>query len=176
MKHINWNEVEEVSMDYKKLVAGGYVCIITNVEDVPKKEYLKIEYDIAKGEFENHFQKLFEAKEFWGGKFIKSYKDGKAQSFFKAFLTALNRSNGGFIYNNDEKALVGKLVGLVLAEEEYIKNDQTIGTRLFVHSIRSIEQINAGEFNIPEIKRIEPQSNTQNPFGGQVLPNEDIPW
>ena len=175
MKNINWNDVQEIQ-DFKKLVPGGYICIITNVEDVPKKEYLKIEYDIAQGEFENHYQKLFDSKNFWGGRFVKSYKDGMAQSFFKGFLTAISNSNNGFVFDSDEKKLVGKLVGLVLGEEEYIKKDETLGTRLYVNSVRSINQIKTGEFEIPVIKKIDGPIEPSNPFGGQVFDDQDIPF
>ena len=165
MKNINWSDVQEVQ-DYKKLVPGGYVCIITNVEDFPDKEYLKIEYDIAQGEFENHYQKLFESKSFWGGRFVKSYKDGMARSFFKGFLTALSNSNSGFVFDSNEKKLVGKYIGLVLGEEEYIKQDQTLGTRLYVGQIRSVSQIKSGEFEVPALKKVDGY-NEPNPFGGQ---------
>ena len=51
MKHINWNEVEAARPgEFNKLPAGGYICQITAVDDEPKKEYLKLEFDIADDE------------------------------------------------------------------------------------------------------------------------------
>ena len=41
MKKINWKNVEEAK-EFEKLPAGGYICGITAVEDVPEKEYLRI--------------------------------------------------------------------------------------------------------------------------------------
>ena len=42
MKAINLSEVQEAGTGLG-LKAGGYVCTITNVEDVPSKEYLYVE-------------------------------------------------------------------------------------------------------------------------------------
>jgi hypothetical protein len=152
MKNINWNQVEEAS-EYKRLSSGGYVCKITKVEDVLDKEYLKIEYDIIDGEFANYFQNLFDAKQFWAGKFIKSYKDS-AQKFFKGFLTATESSNKGFKFDNDEAKLVGKFIGLVVGEEEYNKADGTIGTRLYVDRCTNVDKIKSGEFLVPDFKKL----------------------
>jgi hypothetical protein len=153
MKKINWNEVQE-AQDFQRLVAGGYVCKITNVEDVPEKEYLKIEYDIIEGEFKDYYTSLFEKKNFWGGKFIKSYKDS-AQSFFKAFLTAVEESNSGYKFNDDENTFKSKLIGLTLGEEEYKKNDGGTGVRIYVDKCRSIQKIRSNDFEIPKFKYLE---------------------
>ena len=156
---INWNEVPEQT-DFEKVVPGGYVCKITSVEDVPEKEYLKIEYDIAEGTFKGYYEGLYKAKAFWGGKFIKSYKE-TARSFFKAFFTAVEKSNNGYKWDNDETKLKGKLIGLVIGEEEYEKKDKSIGKRLYVDKPRSVDEIRKGNFTIPEFKM----------FGGGTRPN-----
>ena len=54
MKKINqnkWNDTKASGGEYDKLPAGAYICVIKTVEDVPDKEYLKIEYDIADGKY-----------------------------------------------------------------------------------------------------------------------------
>ena len=151
MKAIDLSNVEEAK-EFTRPEPGGYICGITSVEDVPEKEYLRIEYDIAEGDYKNFWRSLYESKSFWGGSFIKSYKE-KALPFFKAFITAVEKSNRGFKWANDETALKRKLVGLVLGEEEYQANDGTIKTRLYVDQIHSVEKIKAGEFKIPDLKR-----------------------
>jgi hypothetical protein len=165
MRKIDWSNVPD-QQEYKRLIPGGYVAIITGATDVPDKEYIKIEYDIAQGEFADHFQKLFDAKGFWAGKFIKSYSE-KSLPFFKGFLTAIQNSNPGFTFDNNEKKLIGKFVGIVLAEEEYPKNDGGIGVRLYVDRPRSVEQIKNGEFEVPPLKKLKGNSN--NPFGGTFV-------
>ena len=127
MRNIDWNQVNE-AQEFEHVTPGGYVCGITSVEDVPinpntgKGDYLKIEYDIAEGSLKNYYRSLYNSKGFWGGSFVKSYKE-TALPFFKAFKTAVENSNKGYTFNNDEKTLVRKLVGLVLGEEEYQAND-----------------------------------------------------
>jgi hypothetical protein len=150
MKQIDWSKVEEAK-EFAKLKPGGYVCRITHVQDNPDNEYLLVEYDIAQGEFKDHFKELYAAKGFWGGRFVKSYKE-KAQPFFKAFITAVQNSNSGFVFDNDEKKLVGKFIGLVLGEEGYIGNDGGPKDRLYVKEIRSVDAIKSGDFKVPEYK------------------------
>ena len=54
MKNINWNSVPD-PVELPRLTPGGYVCKITVVVDVPEKEYLKLEYDIAEGAHKGHW-------------------------------------------------------------------------------------------------------------------------
>lgn len=152
MKAIDWTSVEEVK-GFEKLPAGGYICGITAVEDVPEKEYLKFEFDIAEGEYKNRFRELYDAKGFWAAKFIKSYKE-KALGFFKKMLTAFENSNKGFKFNNDEKTLKRKLIGLVVGYEEYIGNDNSIKERLIVTDFVSVDDIKAGNFTVPALKKL----------------------
>lgn len=168
MKAINLAEVQEAGTGLG-LKAGGYVCTITNVEDVPSKEYLYVEFDIAEGEFKNYYKKLQEAKNFWGGSFYKSYKE-KALPMLKRFCSAVTKSNAGYIFdagaqNSDEKTLKGKLIGLVLFEEEYVKNNGEIGRRLKVDYECDIEKIRKGEFKVKELKKLpedqRPKENTE---------------
>ncbi len=153
MQNINWNEVEEVK-DFEKLPAGGYVCGITSVEDKPDKEYLYIEFDIAEGEFKNYYRNLYEKKDFWAAKFIKSYKE-KARGFFKKMLTAFEKSNPGFKFDNDEKKLKRKLIGLVLGYEEYVGNDDKIKERITVTDFLSVDDVRAGRFEVPKLKKLD---------------------
>ena len=62
MKRIeNYENVQASSGEFARPTAGGYICLITNVEDVPmnaqgKGDYLRIEYDIADGEFKGYYK------------------------------------------------------------------------------------------------------------------------
>lgn len=157
MKSINLANVQEAGTS-NSLKAGGYVCKITNVEDVPAKEYLYIEFDIAEGPFKDYYKKLQENKNFWGGSMYKSYKE-KALPMLKRFCSAVTKSNPGYIFdagaqNNDEKTLKGKMIGLVLFEEEYIKNNGDIGKRLKVDYETEIEKIRKGDFKVKELKKL----------------------
>lgn len=180
MKAINLDNVQEAG-SINKLAAGGYVCKITNVMDVPEKEYLYVEFDIAEGQYKDYYKKLQESKNFWGGSMYKSYKE-KALPMLKRFCSAVTKSNPGYIFdagaqNNDEKTLIGKLIGLVFYEEEYLGNDGSVKTRLKVDYETEIEKIRKGEFKVKEKKLLpadqKPQTDFVNvPDGTQ----EEIPF
>lgn len=91
MKNLNLENVQEAK-DFTPVPPDGYICRITSVEDVPDKEYLRVEFDIAEGDFKGNYQTLYENKGFWGGSFVRSYKE-KALPFFKSFTTAIENSN-----------------------------------------------------------------------------------
>lgn len=165
MNNTNWSNVEDAK-DFPRVTAGGYNCFITAVEDVTDKEYLKFEYDIIDGEFKGYYRDLFASKMFWGGTFIKSYKE-KAMPFFKAMLTSLENSNPKFTvakFNNDPTKLLRLRLGLVLGEEEYLANDSTIKTRLYVHQIRSLSSIKDNDFEVPKLKKYVGKSASSNSF------------
>ena len=116
-----------------------------------------MEFDIAKGDYEGYYQSLFDAYGFWGGKCYRSYKE-RALPMFKRMCSAVNKSNNGFVFdgetNADEKTLEGKLVGLVLCEEEYIGNDGNLKTRLYVDRECSVDDIVNGNFKVKPLKKL----------------------
>jgi len=153
---INIAEVKEAG-DSTRLVAGGYICKYTKVTDVPNKEYLAMEYDIAEGPFANYYKSLEERAGFWGGRCIRSYKQ-TALPMFKRMCSAVSKSNGNFVFDGnkyaDEKTLEGKKIGLILAEEEYVGNDGSVKTRLYVAREVEVTKITEGNFKVPELKKI----------------------
>ena len=154
----DWTKVEPMGNGGGKLPAGGYVIRITKAEDVPGKEYLLVEYDVAEGEHAGHYKDLFDRLGFWGGSFVRSYKP-KARGFFKSFLDTLEASNNVTLATPngvDEQKLVGLLCGVVLGEEEYIGNDGTLKTRLKVVTELPVDRIRAGEYTVPEKKKLDP--------------------
>lgn len=166
MKKIeNFENVEVSTGDYKKVIPNGYVCRITEVEDFPfdkktqKGDYLKLEYDIAEGDLQGYYKEAFDRVGSWWASFFRSYKT-TALGMFKHFINCVSESNPKFTWNWDEDTLRGQFVGLVLGEEEYKKNDGTVGTRLYVKDIKTVEEIRKGDFKVPALKK---------------LPVEDIP-
>lgn len=175
MKNLNLENVQEAK-DFTPVPPDGYICRITSVEDVPDKEYLRVEFDIAEGDFKGNYQTLYENKGVWGGSFVRSYKE-KGLPFFKSFTTAIENSNPGYKFDNDENKLRNKLVGLVLAEEEYVGNDNKVKTRLYVDQIRSIDKIRSGDFKIPEKKILavnERPGAASTPI--DIMSDEDLPF
>ena len=150
----------------RRLPAGGYICKYTKVEDVSEKNYLYMEFDIAEGDYKGYYEELSERFDFWGGRCYRSYTE-KALPMFKRMCSAVTKSNKGFIFDGnehaDESTLIGKKIGMILGEEEYEGNDGSVKTRLYVARETSVDDIKAGKFKVPELKRLATSSTTPAP-------------
>lgn len=179
MKRIeNWENIQE-STSFKRLTPNGYIVKILNVEDRPEKEYLKIYFDIVKGDDKGYFKKQYDGdtrKECkWpnAGTFIRSYKDSAA-SMFKGFTNAIERSNKGYQWNFDEKTLVNKLVGLIIADEQYQNQKGQVRVRNYVAAVRSVETIEKGEYEIPALKKLTATKTTTAPTNDPIPDFGDV--
>lgn len=166
MKNVNWETVQD---EVRQPVPGGYAAKITRVQDMEDKECLLIEWDFADGEFKGANKETMTAFGFWPCAFVQSYKD-TALRFFKGFKTAVENSNNGFVFKNDPQSLVGKFVGVVLGEEEYITKKGEVKTRLYVAEKRSGKSIREGDFKIPDLKKID-RSKVGSAY---TTPNQDF--
>lgn len=154
MKRLDLNNVQEAG-NFEKLCPGGYICRYTDVNDVSDKEYLYMEFDIAEGRFKDYYKGMSDRFGFWSGRCYRSYKE-KALPMFKRMISAVQNSNPGYAWNYDERTLIGKLVGIVFGEEEYIGNDGTVKTRLYVSYETSVDDIKKGKFRTPALKQLKP--------------------
>lgn len=161
MKKIDLSNVEEPKNGVR-LPAGPYICKITKVEDITDKEYLKVTYDITKGDFAGYFTKgRAEHPDWaWYGSYVKSYKE-KALPMLKRFCSAVSKSNGKYVFdagavNADEQTLVGKKVGLLFGEEEYFGNDGELKTRLYVYSEFPVDKL--ADQKVPKIKKLKEEA------------------
>lgn len=173
MKNIDLSNVQEFSR-FKNPV-GGFICTIKGVEDVPEKEYLRVSYDITEAvtedqeEFVGMYEKRKAEHNFDYPVNIVSYKE-VALPFFKGFVTALENSNDGYKFDNDESKMVGLKIGFVLGEEEYEGRDKNgapkIKVRSYVAERHSVQTILDGDFKVPEFKKMEQKTVTReaNPF------------
>lgn len=157
----NIASVQEATGESKRLPAGGYICTYTHVEDSPKKEYLYMEFEIAEGEYKGYFEELEDRAGFWAGKCYRSYKEA-ALPMFKRMCSAVTKSNKGFIFDGnehcDESTLIGKKIGMVLGEEEYIGNDGSTKTKLYVAREIDVADIKAGKFKVPPLKKLKEET------------------
>ena len=168
MRKLNLDKVQEFT-PFEKVEAGGYICGIYAVEDVPDKEYLKISYDIVEGDKKGFYSKLKKEKGWELPRMIASYKES-ALPFFKGTITSIEKSNKGFKFDNDETKLVGKKVGLVLYERERINNKGKKVVELAVDKAHSIDAIKSGDFEIPERETVADvvEQKPSSPFGSKA--------
>lgn len=179
----NWDEIEERSGDFPRPTPGGYIARITAVYDDEAKEYLKIEWDYADGPFAGENERANKHLGFWPAALFRSYKES-ALGFFKAFKTAVEASNPGYVFDAANCTLLaGKLMGVVLGEEGYTKKDGSHGTRLYVHSVRSLDAIRSGDFTVPAYREKDaPAAGTSAPSGraqqqfSELDDDDDLPF
>lgn len=161
MKKIDLDNVQEFTR-FRNPV-GGFICEIKTVEDVADREYLKVGYDIAEAlnedqkEFVGMYAKRKAERDFDYPTTVVSYKENSLP-FFKGFVTALENSNKGYKWDNDENKFVGKKIGFVIGEEEYEGRDKNgmpkVKVRTYVAERHSVQAIKDGDFEIPEFKKL----------------------
>lgn len=176
----NYNDIKpNYGGDMRKEEPGGYIVKITFAEDVPAKEYLRIEWDYTEGELAGAHKECYDNYGFWPAPLFRSYKQ-KAAGMFKAFIESVEKSNEGFTWNWNERDLVGRWVGVVTREEEYTSNSGELKTRIVVDRVLPVLDIMNGNFKVQPIKRAE-ASNRSNAVvdmtGGAVpVSDKDIPF
>lgn len=185
MKKIDLENVQEFTK-FKNPV-GGFICEIKTVEDVPEKEYLRIGYDIAEAlnneqkEFVGMYEKRKKERDFDYPTTVVSYKENSLP-FFKGFITALENSNRGYKWDNDETKFVGKLIGFVIGEEEYEGKNKNgvpkVKVRTYVAERHSVDAIKEGDFDVPEFKKLTkaPVERASNPFANNGAAPEKNPF
>ena len=177
MKNINWNDVQEET--FSKLTKGGYICKIVSVEDVESEEYLNVEIDISEGPFAHYFQSGFEKYGAWPfAGHLRRYYGQKSLGYFKAFISALEKSNRGFTWtaavNANPKLIVGLEIGVVFGEKEYISTkDGGVKCSLSPFYVCSTQTIEDGSFSVPERKTVSQASNAAAPAPSFAQLDED---
>lgn len=190
-----WDEVQANDGDFQQLPAGGYVCRIVHAYIGKSKagnDTLYIYLDIERGDFAGYFRRDSESlrKKFpdikWSSNAVYSRvmldNFGKVSSFLKSCLLAIQNSNSGYTLNVDKfnpATLKGLLCGGIFGQEEYQKNNGDIGTKTRISFIRTVDQIENGEFKIPALKKLDKPataSGSASSLPGQPVPNEDLPF
>lgn len=192
-----YNEAEASTGEYVKMPAGGYIARIQAVRiegedgygrkiNYPEdKMYIKLIYDIDEGDFAGRY-----SDDYWSGpdkdyghQIFLSWKNMGA---FKGSIIAIEESNPGFdamaAFSADKWELfIGKLVGIVLGEEEYIGNDGNVKTRFGFPRLKSVQDIRDGKFRVPPLKKLEssgelaPSTPTASAVDNGVY-DDDIPF
>lgn len=173
-KPANWDSVEAITGEYKKLPAGGYVCSIVRAECTKSKngkEMLKLAIDIAEGEYKDFYlnqylqeQERNKEQAKWRGSYYQ-LTEGDSMGRFKGMLLNIEKSNPGYKWNWNEKSLEGKLFGGVFREEEYINRNGGLSTAVKLISIRLVEGITDIE---PPAKKVLENNNLAENFGEEI--------
>jgi hypothetical protein len=180
MKPINdFENVKAAEGGDSKPQAGGYVCVITSVTDVPDREYLLVEFDIAEGPHAGYCSERAGRFGNWPsmGRTYRSYK-GSAVGMFKAFVKSVEESpeNKGYAWDWNEKKLAGKSFGAVLGEEEFLGQDGSVRTGLKLVACKTTDQIRSGDFRVPAVKKLKESERPAASGAFTDVTTDDIPF
>ena len=159
-------EAAQAYGEFTPIALGGHIMRIMGVEVVKSstgREMLKISLDTASDDsqpayFAEKYRADTRADKKWGCVMYQLVYDeqGATNRGFKTFVTSVEESNPGFKVAWGaafESCLKDKRVGAIFREEEYEKNDGTVGKSTKPFAFRSVETSKAGE-EIPEPKRL----------------------
>lgn len=183
--------------DFTPLPADGYVCKIMRMSEAESKagnQMVVLSLDIAEGEFKDHFMNQYKADtkedKKWRCKFyqLTLNKDGNTNGGFKNLVESVKESNPGFEPKWGEgfcESFNGKLVGMVFGNEEYRKNDGSIGNSVKPIKAKNIDDIRSGNYVVPTDKKLNDSgfnrpiaSNPMEgiPKGFEMIEEDDIPF
>lgn len=138
------------------LPAGPHICRIISAREETSRNnnpMLVVAFDIAEnGPDDGYYKAQFERKKGynqnakWPGIFRTGItnKDGKTSGYFKGFITSVEESNIGYKFSGDENTLKNKLVGFNFGEEEWRKQDGTIGVSVKPFYAVSVGRVREG--------------------------------
>lgn len=182
-----WAQVQGNTGVYDRLAPGGYICEIISAKEERSgsgRDMLVIAFDIHEGNRKGYYKTEFDGRKSrfggdtkWPGVYRQLTTDnaGGPSAYFKGLMDAIEGSNPGYKWNWDEFTLKGKRIGFVFREEEYIKNDGSIGTTVRPAWPRTVDEIRQG-VEVPEIKRINNTSTHGSNgavYGGNGAPPPD---
>ena len=182
-----WDQVNAAeSGSSGRLPAGGYVCRILDAVDteIRGREYLVLSLDIAEGDFKDYWLGEWRRKKQYGDsdkpawpcRYFQSVltSQGTANPWFKGLITAVERSNPGYQWAFAEQSLKGKLLGAVFSEEEFKGTDGKVHTSVKATQIYSADRIRAGDFTVPEPRRLGPSAPAA--AKGFVEADDELPF
>ena len=181
-----YDEVQ-AGVDFTPIELGGHKLVIKKLEEVTASngnKYLKVSFDTAPDDKQpNYYAEQYknDARDTkkWGGvaTVFPTDQQGKTSKTFKQFCTSIERSNNSKIQwgAGFEASIVGKAIGGIFGEEEYLNQSGEVKTARKLFWWRSTEGI--ADAKVPE-KRTLAQDNvtTGNDFYTPDNIDEELPF
>ena len=174
-------------LDFEVLPAGGYIARIIDVDDRAWDRHIEpahlMHMDIADGEHTGLYMRNNQNsdKERWLTYWFAEPTDKSPDwllSKVGGIQTSLKESNEAVDLSNPHK-WKGKLIGVVVGDEEAESSSGTIYTRPYVSYVCSADRIKEGNFKVPKLKKLE---SAPKPLASTELPDsfsaaeDDIPF
>jgi len=183
----NWDKVEANYGEVKKLIAGGYICVILACKQEKSqsgKKMLVVNFDIAEGDFRGFYMEKYKnaprdmnnpVEPKWQGKYYIVLEGEGYEGRLKAFTTSIEESNAGYTWDWNEENLKGKLFGGIFREEEYVYNGE-VRTNAKLWQVRSVKTIREGNFEVPRKKEYVPSTQEVATQMFQPITDDDLPF
>ena len=148
------------------LPAGAYIVEILNVQtaDVKTGKQLVVSFDVCEGEYINFFRNDYKSNSSQNKKWRGVYRLGipvEGSEYFEIqkrvfnnFLWAIEESNPGYVFDGEEKRLVGKHFGALFRNKEWEYNGKT-GWTSECASVTSVPCIESGDYKLPADKPLK---------------------
>ena len=141
-----------------KLPAGVYICKILGTK--LDGNMLKVQFDVAEGEYKDFFQAQYKASKdedkkykgmttVWLPKDDGSEGDARTKASFARWTTSIEESNDGYVWDWDETKWKGKLVGICYGEVGKVINGKSVRFNECRWPV-SVGAVKAGRAKTPE--------------------------
>ena len=185
-KPAGYDEVQ-AGGDFTPIELGGHKLVIKKLEEVTASngnKYLKVSFDTAPDDkqpnysAEQYKNDTRDTKKWRGvATLFPTDQQGKTSKTFKQFCTSIERSNNSKIQwgAGFEASIVGKVIGGIFGEEEYLNSMNEVKTARKLFWWRSTEGL--ADAKVPE-KRVLAQDNvaTGNDFYTPDNIDEELPF
>lgn len=162
----NWDSVQVFS-DRPRLPVGAYVCRIKRavVQSGNYGDQLCVLFDIEDGEYAGFYENDYAASNSenkkWRGVlrlFLPrndgSEKDEWTKSTLKGFVTSVEESNRGYMWDWDENSLGGLELGIIFRNEEWAYDGRT-GWAVRPFRACSVDTVIDGDYRLPADKPLK---------------------
>ena len=172
-KPAGYDEVQ-AGGEYTPIELGGHKLVIKAIEEATAStgtKYLKVSFDTAQDDKQPNFyaeqwKKDTRDNKKWGGVAVVFPTDqqGKTSKTFKQFCTSIERSNNSKIQwgAQFEASIVGKAIGGVFGEEEYIGADGNVKTARKLFWWRSTDSV--ADAAIPDKRTVDNNASSGSEF------------
>ena len=159
-----YDEVQAVG-EFTPIELGGHKLIIKKIEECKASNgnsYLKVSFDTAQDDKQpNYYAEQYKNdtrdNKKWGGvaTIFPTDREEKTSKTFKQFCTSIERSNNSKIQwgAGFEASIVGKVIGGIFGEEEYLNSMNEVKTARKLFWWRSTEGIASA--TVPEKRVLE---------------------
>lgn len=201
-KPTDYEQAQSYDSDFKRLPAGGYVVEIKKIEETTTrtgKAMLIMSFEIKEGEYAGFFTEQYRKETAGTSQYSNQPKwrgtynvfpltpEGNTNPQYKGLLTSIEKSNGIRInWNADYNQFVGKIVGILFREEEFINYEGNMSVAIKAYAARPADVIRNNEYEAPKRKVMKdnvgssngyvPAATEASGFTSVTVDDDDLPF